>query len=61
LRFQNKRKSSRWKPQKRLRLDKEDRLFPGSDHPGQKYQEQPVHLPVDRPFDLSTKDDQLVS
>jgi len=47
--------------QKRLWLDNEDRLFPGSDYPGQKYQEQPVRLPVDWPLDLSTKDDQLVS
>ncbi len=39
----------------------EKRLFPGSDHPGQKYQEQPVRLPIDGAFDLSTQDDQLVS
>ena len=47
--------------QQRLGLDKEESLFPGSDHPGQQYQEKPVRLPIDRPFDLSTKDDQLVS
>ena len=44
-----------------LRLDEEMRLFPGSDHPGQKHQEQPVRLPRDGAFDLSTQDDQLVS
>jgi hypothetical protein len=38
-RFQNRQKSSRWKPQKRLRLDNEDRLFPGSDHPGRSSEE----------------------
>ncbi len=59
--FHNKRKSSRWKPQKRLWLDKEKRLFPGPNHPGEKHQEQAVRLPVDRSLDLSTKDDQLVS
>jgi len=61
LRFQNQRKSSRWKPQECLRLDEEKRLFPGADHPGQKHQEQPVRLPIDGAFDLSTQDDQLVS
>jgi hypothetical protein len=59
--FQNTRKSSRWKPQKCLWLDKEERLFPGSHHPGQKQQEKPVSLSVDGLFDLSTKDDQLLS
>jgi hypothetical protein len=47
--------------QKGLRLDDEERMFPGLNHPGQKYQENPVRLPVDRSFDLSTKDDQLLS
>jgi len=47
--------------QKRFRLDDEERLFPGSDHPGQKHQEKPICLLVDRSFDLSTKDDQLLS
>jgi hypothetical protein len=42
-------------------LDKEERLFPGSDHPGQEHQEKPVPFPVDRSFDVATKDDQLVS
>src|SRR5260370_15111220 len=45
--------------QKRLRLDDEERMFPGPNHHGQKHQEKPVRLPVDRSFDLSTKDDQL--
>ncbi len=31
------------------------------DHPGQQHQEQPVRLPIDRAFGLSTQDDQLVS
>ena len=61
LRFQNIRKSSRWKPQQRLWLDKEKRLFPGPNHAGQKHQEKPVSLPADGLFDVSTKDDQLVS
>lgn len=47
--------------QERLRLDEEKRLFPGSDHPGQQYQEQLVRLAIERAFDLSTQDDQLVS
>ncbi len=42
-------------------MDEEKCLFPGSDHPGQQHQEQPVRLPIDRAFDLSTQDDQLVS
>ena len=45
----------------RLWLDKEERLFPGSDYPGQKHQEKPIPFPVDRSFDLATKDDQLLS
>ena len=43
------------------RLDNEEGLFPGPNHPGKKHQEKPVHLPVDRSFDLSTKDHQLLS
>jgi hypothetical protein len=43
-----------------LRLDKKERLLPGPNHPGQKYQEHPIRLPVDGAFDLSTQDDQLV-
>ena len=61
LRFQNTRKSSRWNRRSIVFLDKEERLFPGSDHPGQKHQEKSISLPVDRSFDLATKDDQLVS
>jgi hypothetical protein len=59
--FQNTRKSSRWKPQKRLGLDKKERLFPGPNHAGQEHQEESVSLPIDRPFDVSTENDQLVS
>jgi hypothetical protein len=59
--FQNTRKSSRWKPQKRLRLDEKERLFPGSNHSGEKHQEGSVCFPVNRSFDLSTQDDQLLS
>ncbi len=46
---------------KRLWLGKEERLCPGSDHPGQKHQEKPIPFPIDRSFDLATKDDQLAS
>ena len=42
---------------KRLWLDKEQRLFPGPNQPSEKHQEKAVRLPVDRSFDLSTKDD----
>jgi hypothetical protein len=59
--FQNKRKSSRWKPQERLRLNEEQRLFPGSDHPGQEYQQQSIRLPTSGSFDLSMQDDQLLA
>jgi hypothetical protein len=59
--FQNTRKSSRWKPQKRLGLDKKERIFPGPNHPGQEHQEEPVGLLVNWSFDLSMTDDQLVS
>ena len=61
LRFQNKRKSSRCQREIRLWLDEKEGLFPGPNHPGQQHQEKPVRFPVDRSFDLSTKDDQLVS
>ncbi len=47
--------------QQRLRLDEEESLFPGSDHPGQQHQEKPVRFPIDRSFNLSMKNDQLVS
>jgi hypothetical protein len=52
--FQNTRKSSRWKPQNRLRLDDKERLFPGPNHSGEKYQEYSVCFPVNWSFDLST-------
>jgi hypothetical protein len=47
--------------QKRLRLDKKERLFPGPNHCGLEHQEESVRLAIDRPFDLSTETDQLVS
>jgi hypothetical protein len=59
--FQNARKSSRWKPQKRLRLDDKERLFPGPSHSSEKYQEHSICFPADWSFDLSTQDDQLLS
>jgi hypothetical protein len=59
--FQNTRKSSRWKPRSVVFLDKEERLFPGPNHPGENHQGQPVGLPVDRSCDVSTQGDQLVS
>ena len=47
--------------QKCLRLNEEERLSPGQNHPGQKHQEQPVPLPADGALDLSTQDNQLVT
>ena len=47
--------------QKCLRLDKEKRLFPGSDHPDQEHQQETVGLPVCWSFDLATQNDQLLS
>jgi hypothetical protein len=47
--------------QKRLRLDDKERLFPGSNYSGEKYQEHSICFPVNWSFDLSTQDDQLVS
>jgi hypothetical protein len=47
--------------QQRLRLDKEERLFPGSNHPGEQHQKKSVRLSVHRAFDLSTQDKQLVA
>jgi len=47
--------------QQRLRLDDKERLFPCSDHPGRKYQEEPILLPVCRSFDLLTQDEQWMS
>jgi hypothetical protein len=46
--------------QKRLRLDKKESLFPGPNHAGQEHQEESVSLPRDRPFDLSTENEELV-
>jgi hypothetical protein len=59
--FQNRRKSSRGPREIRLRLDKKERLFPGPNHSGQEHQEESVRLPMGRPFDLSTENDELVS
>jgi hypothetical protein len=59
--FQNTRKRPRWKPQERLRLDEEQRLFPRSDHPGKAYQQQSIRLPAQGSFDLSMQDDQVVA
>jgi hypothetical protein len=59
--FQNTRKSSRWKPQQRLWLDKEKGLFPGPNHASQEHQEQPVRLPINWSLDLSMEDDELLS
>jgi len=61
VRFQNKRKSSRCQRRSVVFLDKEKRLFPGPNHPGENHREKPIALPVDGSFDLSTEDDQLVS
>ena len=47
--------------QKRLWLNKEERLFPGPNHPGQQHQKKPIRLAVDRAFDLSPENNQLVS
>ena len=44
--------------EQRLRLDKEERLFPGPNHPSQSHQENPVGFPVNGSFDLSMEDDQ---
>jgi hypothetical protein len=44
-----------------LRLDNEERLFPGPRHPSQEHQEQPIRLSVHRAFDLSTQDEELVA
>lgn len=44
-----------------LRLDKKERLFPGSDYPGEEHEKKPVRLPIGRSLDLSTQNDQLFS
>ena len=59
--FQNKRKSSRGPREPRLRLDKEKRLFPGSNHPGQEHQKKSVPLSVCWSLHLSMQDEQLVA
>ncbi|GHO63366.1 hypothetical protein KSC_032110 [Ktedonobacter sp. SOSP1-52] len=46
--------------QERLWLDKEKRLFPGSDHPGKEHEKKPIRLPIGRSLDLSTENDQLL-
>jgi hypothetical protein len=43
-----------------FRLDKGEGLLPGPNHTGEKYQEQPVSLPIDGSFHLSMQGDQLV-
>jgi len=47
--------------QQRLRLNKEERLFPDSNHAVEEYQQKPVFLLIDRAFDLSMQDEQLVA
>ena len=44
-----------------LWLNNEEGLFPCSDHPGQEHQKEPIPFSVCRSFDLSTKNDQLLS
>ena len=44
-----------------LRLNQEERLFPGSNHLGEEYQQKPVFLLIHRAFDLSMQDEQLVA
>ena len=48
-------------PQKGLWLNDEQRLFPGPHYACQQDQEDAVRLATDRPFHLSTQDDQLMS
>ena len=47
--------------QERLRLDDEQGLFPGPNHPCQKHQEDPIPSGIDRSLDLSPEDNQLLS
>jgi len=47
--------------QQRLRLDKEKRLFPGSNHPGEEHQKKSVPLSVCWSLNLSMQDEQLVA
>ena len=60
LRFQNQRKSSRCQREMRLWLNKEERLFPGPNHAGQNHEEKAVRLRINRSFDLSAKDHELL-
>ncbi len=48
-------------PQERLWLNDEQRLLPGSDHPGQKHQVHPIRFGTGRSFHLSPQDDQLLT
>jgi hypothetical protein len=59
--FQNTRKSSRCQRRSVVFLNKEERLFPSPNHPGQEHQKKPVRLPVDRALYVSPENDQLVS
>src|SRR5436309_7119735 len=47
--------------QQRLRLDKEKRPFPGSNHPGEEHQKKSVPLSVCWSLNLSMQDEQLVA
>jgi hypothetical protein len=47
--------------EERLWLDQEERLFPGSDHPGKEHQKEPIRLPIDWSLDLSMQNEQLLS
>jgi len=44
-----------------LRLNKQKRPFPGSNHAGSEHQKKPVTLSVHRAFDLSMQNEQLVA
>jgi hypothetical protein len=47
--------------EKRFWLNKEESLFPSPNHPGQQHEKNPIRLPVDRAFDLTMEDDELLS
>jgi hypothetical protein len=47
--------------QDRLWLDDDQGLFPNPNHSCQKHQEDPIPSGIDRPFDLSAEDKQLLS
>lgn len=47
--------------EERLWLDKQKRLFPGSDHPGKEHQKKTIRLPIGWSLDLSMQNDQLLS